>query len=89
MKLQNSMKKKDKSTRSFLSEVRTAVADYISTEGCSCCSDYEGHKNAMERLGKLIRMKKYTDGSGYDYSKYRTLAPLVGSDEYGDSPKTK
>lgn len=59
-------------SRSFLADVRQAVADYIATEGCSCCQDVDGHKAAMERLGKLIRMKKYSDGSGYDYGLYRS-----------------
>lgn len=59
-------------SRSFLADVRQAVADYIATEGCSCCQDVDGHKAAMERLGKLIRMKKYSDGSGFDYGLYRS-----------------
>ena len=59
-------------SRSFLADIRQAVADYIATEGCSCCRDIDGHKDAMERLGKMIRMKKYSDGSGYDYSLYRS-----------------
>jgi len=59
-------------SRSFLAGIRKAVADYIATEGCSCCQDVDGHKDAMERLGKMIKMKKYSDGSGYDYSLYRS-----------------
>lgn len=56
-----------------LAEIRQAVADYIATEGCTCCQDVEGHKAAMQRLGKLLRMKKYKDGSGFDYRLYRTI----------------
>ena len=57
---------------SLLADIRQAVADYIATEGCSCCRDTDGHDKAMERLGKLIRMKKYDDNSGFDYSRYRS-----------------
>ena len=58
--------------RKRLSEIRKAVADYMKTEGCSCCRDYEGHKINEDRLGKLLNIKKYADGSGYDFSKYRS-----------------
>lgn len=27
-----------------LQQVRTAVADYIGSEGCSCCQDRDAHK---------------------------------------------
>lgn len=53
-------------------QLRAAIADYISTEGCSCCRDSEGHDEAMGRIGKLLNMKKYSDKSGYDYSVYKT-----------------
>lgn len=55
-----------------IAEVRQALADYIATEGCSCCQDRDGHQEAMNRLGKLLKMKKNPDGIGYDYSKYKT-----------------
>lgn len=56
---------------SFTKKMRTAIADYMWSEGCSCCrgSDHEKH---AETLGKLLRIPKYKDGSGYDFSKYRT-----------------
>ena len=57
---------------SLLADIRQAVADYIATEGCSCCRDTDGHDKAMERLGKLIKMKKYDDNSGFDYGRYRS-----------------
>ena len=59
-------------TKLTLSEIRKAVADYIATEGCSCCQDIDGHKKAANRLGKLLRIKKYDDNSGYDFYSYRT-----------------
>ena len=62
------MKKRD--TRGVtLAEIRTAVADYIGTEGCSCCES-PSHPDHKERLAKLLRVKKYDDGSGYDFGRY-------------------
>lgn len=51
--------------------IRRAVADYIGSEGCSCCqgSDHDTHKAI---LAKLLQVKKYPDSSGYDFSPYRT-----------------
>jgi hypothetical protein len=53
-------------------KIRIAVADYIRSEGCGCCSDRDGHKEAGDRLGKLLKIPKYKDGSGYDFSKFET-----------------
>lgn len=52
-------------------EVRKAVAQYIKSEGCSCCEgpDHDEHKNA---LGKLLGVKKYKGGSGYDFYSVKT-----------------
>ena len=49
--------------------MRTAVADYMSSEGCSCC---EGllHDEHKARLAKLLRVVPYADGSGYDFPRY-------------------
>lgn len=55
-------------------ELRTAVADYMRAEGCSCCRDTEGHEKAKERIAKLLKVPRYSDGSGYDFSKFRTKA---------------
>ena len=57
---------------SLLAEIRQAFADYKSSEGCSCCQNIDEHKIHNDRLGKLLKMKKYDDGSGYDYTKYRS-----------------
>ena len=62
----------NKELQKFKKEVRRALADYIASEGCSCCQDTEAHKKAMNRLGEILSMKKYDDDSGYDYSKYKT-----------------
>ena len=57
-----------------LKKIRQAVADYIRSEGCSCCSDYDLHREHQHILGKLLKVCPYSDGSGYDFSKYRTKA---------------
>lgn len=51
-------------------EIRQAVADYMYSEGCGCCRDYDAHKLHTERLGKLLKVSKYDDGSGRNFSKY-------------------
>lgn len=57
-------------------EVRRAVADYMASEGCGCCSDEEKHAAAEAVLAKLLHVPKYPDGSGYDFRKFRTPKPL-------------
>lgn len=52
--------------------IRSAVADYMHSEGCGCCQDRESHKLHEERLANLLNVPKYSDGSGYDFSKFRT-----------------
>lgn len=59
-------------TKSQLAEIRTAVADYMRSEGCGCCGDRYEHEKAQARLGKLLRVRKFPDKSGYDFSKYRS-----------------
>ncbi|MFA5132486.1 MAG: hypothetical protein WC444_04180 [Candidatus Paceibacterota bacterium] len=53
-----------------LESVRTAVADYMESEGCSCCRDVDNHSIHNAVLAKLLHVRKYKDGSGYDFGKY-------------------
>lgn len=55
-----------------LKDIRRAVADYMETEGCSCCRDVDGHKKNAAVLAKLLRVPKYSDGSGYNFAKFQT-----------------
>jgi methionine aminopeptidase len=55
-----------------IAEIRRAVADYMSSEGCSCCRDMEAHVKHAAALGKLLQVPEYEDGSGYDFRKFRT-----------------
>lgn len=58
--------------RERLKEIRQAFADFAASTGCGCCGDPERKDEALNKIGKLLRMKKYSDGSGYDYRRYRS-----------------
>jgi len=62
--------------RTELKELRQAVADYMRSEGCSCCRDIDAHERHAERLAKILNVPRYSDGSGFDFAKFRT-ADLV------------
>lgn len=53
-------------------EILNALADYIASEGCSCCQNIDAHKAAATRLGKLLRVPKYKDWDGYNFYKFKT-----------------
>lgn len=55
-----------------LKEIRRALADYMRSEGCSCCQDREAHERAAEQLALLLEVPRYSDGSGFEFSKFRT-----------------
>ena len=61
-------------TTKELTEIRRAVADYMASEGCSCCGDSDKHAEDAVRLGILLRVPKYKDWSGRDFSRFRTKA---------------
>lgn len=53
-------------------EIRKLIADYMSSEGCGCCRDHEAHAKHTEALAKVLKVPKYSDGSGYDFGRYKT-----------------
>lgn len=57
---------------SLKKKIREAIANYMSSEGCSCCRDIDGHRKHTEALAKLLGVPPYSDGSGYDFSKYKS-----------------
>ena len=65
---------KGKITDKTLEEIRRAVADYMSSEGCSCCGDYDAHNEHKAALGRLLNVPQYKDRSGYDFSRFRSKA---------------
>lgn len=56
----------------WVKEVRAAFAAYHQTEGCSCCQDIEGHKEAENKLIELLKPAMYSDNSGADWGQYIT-----------------
>lgn len=82
----------NKKLNEFKKQMREAVANYMRTEGCSCCRDYEGHQVNAERLGQLLNVPKYPDGSGRDFSKYETKKTTMTAKEKAiiiyDSPES-
>jgi hypothetical protein len=57
---------------SKFAQIRQAVADYMATEGCSCCGDYEQHAIDKIKLGRILRAQRYSDGSGYSFRPFET-----------------
>lgn len=55
-----------------LEKIRQAVADYMWSEGCSCCRAIGRHKENARRLAKLLDVPEYEDQSGYKFSLFRS-----------------
>lgn len=53
-----------------LEEVREAVAAYIASEGCSCCQNIKVHEAAKRRLGEMLEVPPYSDGSGHNFYQF-------------------
>ena len=51
-------------------KIRTALAESIGSEGCSCCEGQD-HGKHEEVLAKLLKVKKHPDKSGYNWKAYR------------------
>ena len=58
--------------KDFKKKLREAVANYMRSEGCSCCQDRDAHREHKKNLAKLLGVRKYSDGSGYDFGKHET-----------------
>lgn len=56
----------------FKKKMRGAISDYMRSEGCSCCRGND-HDEHAERIAKMLNVKKYSDGSGYNFTKYRAV----------------
>lgn len=53
-------------------ELRRAVADYMQSEGCSCCQNVEAHKRHASILAHLLDVPMYEDGYGYNFEQFKT-----------------
>jgi len=71
-----------KETLKFRKAVRTAVADYMRSEGCGCCEDTDKHQKVKALLGKLLRVPMFPDKSGYDF--YRFCSNRKRCEKEGD-----
>jgi len=64
-------KEADRINRRAIAKIRRAVADYMSSEGCSCCRAIDMHEKHAAELAKLLGVPKYSDGSGFNFPKFR------------------
>ena len=58
-----------------LADLRRAVANYMGSEGCSCCENVDAHREHAAELARLLNVPMYDDGSGYNFAKYRRRKP--------------
>ena len=65
-------KSKIERNRRLMAEIRRAVADYMGSEGCSCCRDIDRHREDKKRLAKLLRVPEDKSIGWYDFSKFRS-----------------
>ncbi len=68
-------------TRKERADIRQLIADYMRSEGCSCCRDTEAHEKHAAALGKALGVQKYSDGSGYDFARYRSEQAALNAEE--------
>lgn len=61
--------------------VRRILADYMQSEGCSCCRNDEPHEKAEAKLAKLLGVPKYSDGSGFNFNRFATTPTRFRGDE--------
>lgn len=58
-----------------LPALRRAIADYMRSEGCDCCSDRNAHAGHKRVLAELLDVPPYKDGSGCDFGLFETPRP--------------
>lgn len=59
-------------TKEERAAIRQAIADYMQSEGCSCCQNVEAHREHKALLAKLLKVPPYSDGDGHDFNKFAT-----------------
>lgn len=55
-----------------LKALRTAVADYMQSEGCSCCQNIEAHNAAEAVLAKLLKVGKLRGWRHFNFRVHAT-----------------
>jgi len=58
--------------REEIAAIRRAVADYMYSEGCSCCRNIEAHDEHKAVLAKMLKVPQFADKSGYDFYRFRS-----------------
>lgn len=56
----------------LIKELREAIANYMYSEGCTCCQAVDSHREHKKKLAELLNVPMYEDGSGYDFFKFRS-----------------
>ena len=54
-----------------VSEIREMIANYMRSEGCSCCRG-DRHAHNKNALAMALCVPKFDDDSGYDFDKFAT-----------------
>ena len=54
-----------------LKELRTLVAKYMGSEGCSCCENIEKHVKDNDALARALNVPRFSDDSGNDWGLFR------------------
>ena len=55
-----------------LEKIRAAVADYMWSEGCSCCRDIDAHKVNEAKIAALLDVPAHEDGGGFNFDKFKS-----------------
>lgn len=66
-----------------LEKIKYMVAEYMASEGCSCCES-SSHESDGEVLCEALGMPKFDDGSGYDFWSVRDEAQRLRAEQGGD-----
>jgi hypothetical protein len=57
-----------------IEDIRKAIANYMLSEGCSCCQDISAHEHSAEIIAKMLNVPLYSDGSGYNFTMFSDRA---------------
>ena len=77
-KLQSALTTAQEENKQLKETIRIAVADYMCSEGCSCCRDIGAHEVNTKRLAELLNVPMYDDESGFNFSQFRSESALNG-----------
>ncbi len=69
--MEKGKKRKAVARKIEIAQVRRAIADYMQSEGCSCCR-MESHSQHAQVLAKMLKVPAFRDGSGYQFHKFVT-----------------